>query len=77
MTTQKHEKNRDEQLIEFENRDLGKDIRKLHVIRPKKVSTSIVLNPVMIAQLERKARKRGIGYQTMMKIIVSENIKRY
>lgn len=77
MKAQKHNLNRDQQLIEFETRDLGKDIKKLHVIRPRKVSTSIVLDPGMISRLQSKAKKRGIGYQTMMKIIVSENINRY
>ena len=77
MKAQKHSKIIDEQLHEFESRDLGKDIKKLHVIRPRKVQTSIVLDPLMIARLESKAKKRGIGYQTMMKIIVSENLNRY
>ena len=77
MKAQKHIRNRDEQLMEFERHDLGKDIKKLNVIRPKKVSTSIVLDPALIARLQSKARKRGIGYQTMMKIIVNENIGRY
>lgn len=77
MKAQKHSKNRDAQLAEFETRDLGGDIKKLRVIRPRKVSTSIVLDPAMIARLQSKGRKRGIGYQTMMKIIVSENINRY
>jgi len=77
MKAQKREITRDKQVAEFERRDLGKDIKKLHVIRPKKVSTSIVLDPLMVARLQTKARKRGIGYQTMMKIIVYENINRY
>jgi len=62
MKAQKREITRDKQVAEFERRDLGKDIKKLHVIRPKKVSTSIVLDPLMVARLQTKARKRGIGY---------------
>ncbi|OGR85088.1 MAG: hypothetical protein A2901_02310 [Elusimicrobia bacterium RIFCSPLOWO2_01_FULL_54_10] len=77
MKAQKRKRNSDEQVREFETRDLGKDIKKLHVIRPEKISTSIVLDPVMITRLQSKAKKRGIGYQTMMKIIVYENINRY
>lgn len=77
MKAQKRSGNRDAQLMEFETLDLGRDIKKLHVIRPRKVSTSIVLDPAMIVRLQSKGKKRGIGYQTMMKIIVSENINRY
>ena len=77
MRAQKRDRIRDEQILEFERHDLGRDIKKLHVIRPKKASTSIVLDPALIARLRSKARKRGIGYQTMMKIIINENIGRY
>lgn len=71
---------RDAQLKEFEKRDLGKDIAKSGsavVIKPRLLPTSILLDPTLIAKLQEKARKRGIGYQTMMKIIVAENINRY
>ena len=77
MRVHKQNKNDDAQLHEFETRDLGKDIKKLVMIKQRKVSTSIVLDPTMICRLQNKARKRGIGYQTMMKIIVAENIGRY
>ena len=78
MKTLKVDKKHDDlQVQEFEQRDLGKDIKKLAMIKPRKIATSIVLDPVMIARLQNKARRRGIGYQTMMKIIVAENLSHY
>ncbi len=71
----------DAQVREFEKKDMGHDIarsRSAVVIKKKRqMPTSILLNPTLVAKLESKARKRGIGYQTMMKIIVAENISRY
>ena len=71
---------RDKQLEEFESKDLGDDIRKSKsavVIKMKSLPTSIFLKPSLIHRLKEKAEKRGIGYQTMMKIIVAENISKY
>jgi len=70
----------DSQIREFERRDLGKDImrsKSMVVIKPKKVSTSIILDPSLITQLHEKAKKRGIGYQTMLKMIVYEHLDEY
>jgi predicted DNA binding CopG/RHH family protein len=77
----KHHK-RDTQLLEFEKRDLGKDIERSGssaVIRPRHRSlpTSILLDPSMISKLKGKAEGRGIGYQTMLKIILHEHVDEY
>ena len=70
---------RDLQVEEFEKRDLGDDIRAsggLRVIR-KTLPTSIVLEEDLIAKLRKKAAKRGLGYQTMLKLIVREHVDEY
>ena len=72
----------DDQVHEFEKRDLGEDIersRSAMVIRPKKRSlpTSILLNSSLIGKLKEKAEDRGIGYQTMLKIILHEHVDEY
>ncbi|MFI5361324.1 MAG: hypothetical protein ACHQ49_05085 [Elusimicrobiota bacterium] len=73
---------KDEQLREFKTRDLGRDIVRDHaavVVRPKtrQTPTSILLDPAIIGKLKVKAGKRGIGYQTMLKIIVHEHVDDY
>jgi hypothetical protein len=73
---------KDKQVLEFGKRDLGKDIaesRSASVIRPKarQLPTSILLDPGIIAKLKDKAIRRGIGYQTMLKIIVHEHLHEY
>ena len=77
MKTLRHK--RDDQVQEFEKRDLGRDIersRSAVVIRPKKRSlpTSILLDSSLIGKLKEKAEDRGIGYQTMLKIILHEHV---
>ncbi|MEK7287873.1 MAG: hypothetical protein AAB091_04880 [Elusimicrobiota bacterium] len=72
----------DAQVREFLRKDLGKDIARsgsLAVVRPKhrQLPTSIMLDPALIAKLQSKAGKRGIGYQTMLKIIVHEHVDDY
>lgn len=72
----------DAQTREFERRDLGKDIaagKAAAVVRPRsrQMPTSILLDPAMVEKLRSKARKRGIGYQTMLKIIVAEHVDKY
>ena len=71
----------DAQLAEFERRDLGDDIRASGVrpvlIRPKAYPTSIVLEPDLVEQLRAKGAKRGLGYQTMLKVIVREHLDEY
>ncbi len=73
---------KDVQLEEFEKRDLGGDIihsRSAVLVRPKmrQMPTSILLSPAIIEKLKTKAGKRGIGYQTMLKIIVHEHMDEY
>lgn len=72
---------KDEQLEEFETRDLGKDIDasglKPRVLQRKSQSTSIFLPTELIEKLREKAAKRHIGYQTMLKIIVAEHLEEY
>jgi len=71
----------DAQVAEFERRDLGEDIRasgvRPVVIRPKARPTSIVLEPDLVEQLRAKGAKRGLGYQTMLKVIVREHLDEY
>lgn len=70
---------RDLQVEEFDKRDLGEDIRAssgLRVIR-KTLPTSIVLEQDLIEKLRKKAAKRGLGYQTMLKVIVREHVDEY
>ena len=70
---------RDAQLSEFETRDLGKDIAasgSARLIRPQK-TTTIRLGEDLIAALEAKAAKKGIGYQTLLKMIVREHLDDY
>jgi predicted DNA binding CopG/RHH family protein len=71
---------RDPQLDEFETRDLGSDIQRSGSavpIRPKAMPTSILLEPDLVAELKKKAAKRGLGYQTMLKLIVREHLNEY
>jgi len=70
---------RDLQAEEFDKRDLGQDIRAaggLRAIR-KTLPTSIVLEQDLIEKLRKKAAKRGLGYQTMLKMIVREHVDEY
>ena len=80
MKTRRHK--RDNQVGEFEKRDLGQDIKRSRsavVIRPKTRSlpTSILLDSSLVAKLKEKAGDRGIGYQTMLKIILHEHVDDY
>jgi len=70
---------RDLQAEEFERRDLGEDIRAAGGLRSigKTLPTSIVLEQDLIDKLRKKAAKRGLGYQTMLKVIVREHIDEY
>jgi hypothetical protein len=78
----KRSKKRDAQVREFHARDLGRDLaasRSAVVIKPKvrQMPTSILLDPAIINKLREKAASRGIGYQTMLKIIVHEHVDEY
>ena len=72
---------KDPQVEEFERRDLGNDIRasgvRPVVIRPKSRPTSIVLERDLVERLREKGAKRGLGYQTMLKVIVREHLDDY
>jgi len=70
----------DAQLEEFERRDLGDDMRAAgtaRVIWPRARPTSILLDAALIDALRRKGAKRGLGYQTMLKLIVREHLDEY
>ena len=73
-------KKNDPQLREFERRDLGEDIRRSGAARQVRVRakpTSILLEDDLMAELRKKAAKRGLGYQTMLKMIVREHLDEY
>ncbi len=70
----------DLQVEEFERRDLGKDLEASGMgvlIRPRSRPTSILLDEQLVEQLRRKGAKRGLGYQTMLKVIVREHLHEY
>ena len=72
-------KNKDTQLKEFETKDLGHDIARSKaavVVRPKtrQMPTSIFLDPSIIEKLRNKAEKRGIGYQTLIRMWILEQL---
>ena len=69
----------DAQLKEFEAKDLGSDIEASGaavIIRPQR-PTSILLGDDLIAKLRVKGAKRGLPYQTMLKMIVREHVDEY
>ena len=69
----------DAQAKEFERRDLGEDIRRSgagKMVRRSR-TTSIALDHDLIEQLRAKGVKRGLGYQTMLKMIVLEHLDEY
>jgi len=71
---------RDAQVAEFERRDLGPDIRKAgvgRVLRRRSKPTSIMLDDDLVARLRQKGARRGLGYQTMLKLIVREHVDEY
>jgi hypothetical protein len=70
----------DAQVAEFAKRDLGDDLRASgqgQVIRPRTLPTSILLDEDLIRRLREKGRKRGLGYQTMLKLVVLEHLDEY
>ncbi len=64
---------------EFERRDLGEDIRRSGAGKMLRRSrtTSITLDDDLIEKLRAKGAKRGLGYQTMLKVIVMEHLDEY
>lgn len=70
----------DKQLVEFEETDLGDDIRTSRsgrTLRKWTRPTSILLEEDLVARLKEKGAKRGLGYQTMLKVIVREHLDEY
>ena len=71
----------DLQLQEFDKRDLGDDIRRSgtgRVVRPPPAKpTSILLDEDLVERLRQAGAKRGLGYQTMLKMIVREHLDEY
>ncbi len=70
----------DKQVAEFERADLGDDIRASksgRVLRRSTKPTSILLEEDLIERLRQKGSKRGLGYQTMLKVIVREHLDDY
>lgn len=71
---------KDRQVEEFVRRDLGVDLRASgmgRVVRPRGRPTSILLDDEIVGKLREKGAKRGLGYQTMLKLIVREHIGEY
>jgi len=67
---------KDRTLEEFEKSDLGNDIEAAgtaRVIRPQ-VMTSIRLDADLMQRLKKRAAALGIGYQTLLKMIVKKNV---
>lgn len=71
----------DAQVSEFERRDLGDDIAASgtgKVLRRGRTKpTSILLEDDLVERLREAGAKRGIGYQTMLKMIVREHLDEY
>ena len=69
----------DAQVKAFEKSDLGDDIRASGTARVlrRAYPTSIVLDEDLIRELQVKGAKRGLGYQTMLKLIVREHLQDY
>jgi predicted DNA binding CopG/RHH family protein len=66
---------------QFESKDLGDTLKKFKSagrwIRPKTKPTSIALPEETIQILREKASRKGIGYQTLLKMIVQEHLSEY
>ena len=72
-------KRADAQVKEFERRDLGEDIARSgsgKLLRRSR-TTSITLDHNLIEKLRAKGAKRGLRYQTMLKVIVMEHLDEY
>ena len=68
-------------LKEFERKDLGETLEHFRTagqwVRPKTRPTSIALSEKTIQDLREKASRKGIGYQTLLKMIVQEHLDEY
>jgi len=67
----------DRQVAEFQRRDLGSDIPATARVLRRARPTSIVLEPDLVDRLRVLGAKRGLGYQTMLKVIVREHLDEY
>ncbi len=74
-------KKRANSLMEFEKKDLGESLERFHAagrwVKPKTRPTSIALPQETIQILREKAARKGIGYQTLLKMIVQEHLGEY
>jgi predicted DNA binding CopG/RHH family protein len=79
VTKRTERRRADAQVQEFERRDLGEDIARSGAGRMLRRSrtTSITLDHGLIERLRAKGAKRGLGYQTMLKMIVMEHLDEY
>jgi uncharacterized protein (DUF4415 family) len=80
QTKARHRATRDAQVAEFQRRDVGGDIRAAgvaRVLRRKSKPTSIMLDDELVTKLREKGIRRGLGYQTMLKLIVREHVDEY
>lgn len=59
-------------LREFETKDLGDLADVAEVVRPQ-VMTSIRLDTRLVEKLKKRAAGLGIGYQTLLKMIVTKH----
>ncbi len=67
---------RDATLRSFEEQDLGRDIKAAGtavVVSPQR-PTSILLSDELKAQLRRRGKELGVGYQTAAKMILAKYI---
>lgn len=68
-------------LEEFEKKDLGDSLEQFKSagrwVKPKTKPTSIALPQETIQILREKAARKGIGYQTLLKMIVQEHLNEY
>ena len=66
---------RDDQLREFERRDLGAVVTSAEpvLVRPQR-PTSILLSEDLKLALRRRGRELGVGYQTAAKMILAKYI---
>jgi hypothetical protein len=70
----------DTQLRAFERTDLGTAITEaggLRWVHRKTRPRSIALDDALVETLRAKGAKRGLGYQTMLKLIVREHLDEY
>lgn len=68
-------------LREFERKDLGSALRAFKAegrwVKARTRPTSVALSEETIEILRQKASRKGIGYQTLLKMIVQEHLKEY